>query len=131
MTRLLGPLGVVLILGGLGHSAGVILFYVTSGVPDANRVLLDVWIAEAHILGGALYLAAFRSSRSGRAWRALSIFGTLTIIAFAVPMLPVLFLRAPVIFSLPMAVYLILSVFILVQTARSPRVLAAEPADVV
>ena len=44
MTRLLPIVGGILVLGGLGHSAGVIHLYATAGVPDANRVLLDVWM---------------------------------------------------------------------------------------
>ena len=40
-------------LGGLAHSAGVIHFSVVDGVPDANRVMLDVWIAEPQLLAGA------------------------------------------------------------------------------
>ena len=65
MNRLLQMLGIVLLLGGLGHSLGIVHLYVTSGIPDTNRVLLVVWIAEAQLLGGGLYLAAFRASRRG------------------------------------------------------------------
>jgi hypothetical protein len=34
----LGVFGIILLLGGVAHSAGVAHFYVTNGVPDANRV---------------------------------------------------------------------------------------------
>src|SRR5205823_1494267 len=98
MNRLLQMLGIVLNLGGLGHSICIVHLYVTSGVPDTNRVLLDVWIAEAQLLGGGLYLAALRASRAGADWRVLGCFGALTVIGFTASMLPVLFLRAPWIF---------------------------------
>ena len=119
MSQLLPALGVILMLGGLGHSIGVIHLYITEGLPDADRVLLDVWVAEAQILGGGLYLAAFRAKRAGSAWRALSVFGALTIMLYAVPFVPVLFFRAPVMFRIPPIIYLLFSVFILARTARS------------
>jgi hypothetical protein len=119
VSQLLRALGVILVLGGLGHLIGVIYFYVTQGVPDVNRVLLDAWVAEAQILGGGLYLAAFRAMRAGSAWRALSVSGALTILVYAVPFIPVLFFRAPMMFRIPPIIYLLLSVFILVRTARS------------
>ena len=119
ITQILAVLGVVLLAGGLGHSAGVTYLYMTAGVPEANRVLLDLWVAEAQLLGGGLYMAAFRSARSGVAWRALARFGAFTIIGFTVPILPVLFSRAPVVFRIPAVVYLALSIFILAGVAGS------------
>ncbi len=96
MSQLLRALGLILVLGGLGHSIGVIHFYLTRGVPDANRVLLDTWVAEAQIIGGGLYLAAFRALRAGSVWKGLTITGALTVLAYAVPFIPILFVRAPV-----------------------------------
>ena len=106
-------LGVVLLLGGLGHCAGVARLYVTAGVPDANRVLLDVWIAQAQLLSGALYLVAARSARAGHEWRALATLAALTIITFSLAMLPVLIARAPVIFRVPPIVYSLGSLMVL------------------
>ena len=103
-------------LGGLAHSAGVIQLYLTKGVPDANRIMLDLWIAEAQLLSGGLYLAAWRARRAAAPWRALAAFGALTLIGFAVPILPVLIARAPVIFRVPAIVYLVLSLVILTAT---------------
>jgi hypothetical protein len=118
VIRLLSVSGVVLVAGGLGHSAGVIQLYATAGFPDANRVLLDLWIAEAQLLSGALYIAASRAKRARLEWRALAVFGALSIIGFAVPMLPVLVARAPLIFRVPAIIYLVVSLFILVRAAR-------------
>jgi hypothetical protein len=118
VTRVLGILGAVLVLGGLGHSFGVVRLYLASGVPDANRVLLDVWIAEAQMMAGGLYLAAARAMRSGGNWRALSVAGALTIAACAVPMLPVLVARAPMVFCVPPIVYLAWSAFIVARAVR-------------
>lgn len=112
MSHLLLALGVVLMLGGLGHSAGVTLLYMAQGVPEIDRVLLDAWVAEAHIIGGAFYLAAFRARRAGAAWRGLSVAGALTVLAYALPFIPVLFIRAPAISRVPTIVYALLSVVI-------------------
>jgi len=119
VIRLLGGVGVVLVAGGLGHSAGVLRLYATDGFPDANRVLLDIWIAEAQLLSGALYIAASRAMRARSSWRALALYGALSIIGFAVPILPVLIARAPLIFRVPAIIYLVVSLFILVRAARS------------
>jgi len=119
MNRLLQTLGIVLVLGGLGHSIGIVHLYVTRGVPDMNRVLLDVWIAEAQLLGGGLYLAAFGASRAGADWRVLGCFGAFTVIGYTGAFVPVLFLRAPWIFRVPATVYLIASVVILISAVRS------------
>jgi hypothetical protein len=115
-------LAVILMLGGLGHSAGVIHLYITQGVPDINRVLLDAWVAEAQLVAGGFYFAASRAMRAGSAWRGLSVAGALTILAYAVPFIPVLLVRAPLIFRIPPIVYVILSVFILFRAARSTSV---------
>ena len=55
MKQLLGLLGVTLMLGGVGHSVGVAHLYITQGMPDVNRVLLDAWVAEAQIIGDGMY----------------------------------------------------------------------------
>jgi hypothetical protein len=115
VSQLLRALGVILVLGGLGHSAGVIHLYMTRGLPDVNRVLLDVWVAEAQIIGGGLYVAAFRARRAGAAWQGLSVAGALTVLAYAVPFIPVLFVRAPVMFQIPPVVYALLSAFVMVR----------------
>ena len=111
-------LGVVLMLGGLAHSTGVAYFYLTRGVPDLDRVLLDTWVAEAQIVGGALYFVAFRAMRGGSAWRAWAVGGAVTILAYAVPFIPVLFIRAPPMFRIPPTVYALLSLFIALRAAR-------------
>lgn len=121
VNQLLRGLGIVLLLGGLGHSAGVLHLYLTAGFPEANRILLDVWVAEAQLLGGGLYLAASRASRAGKPSRTLAVFGALVIMGFAVPMLPVLFSRAPLVFRIPVVTYLLLSIWILAHTARRHR----------
>ena len=120
MNRLLKIFGIILVLGGLAHSVGVLHFYYMDGVPDANRVLLDIWIAEAQVLGGALYFAASRGL-GGKPSRMLAVFGALTVIAFAAPMLPVLFSRAPLLFRIPAIIYLAASIFILANIARPTR----------
>jgi peptidoglycan/LPS O-acetylase OafA/YrhL len=119
MTTVLKVLGTVLLLGGLGHSVGVTHLYVTAGLPETNRVMLDLWVAEAQFLAGGLYLAAFRSARAGIAWRALAAFGALTAVGFTAAVLPVLFSRAPVIFRIPAIVYLLASIFVLAAVAGS------------
>jgi len=129
LPRVLFVLGVVLVLGGVSHSIGVVLFYATAGVPDANRVLLDIWIAEAQLLGDGLYLAAFRKWRGGTSWRTLSAFGAFTIIGFALPILPVLFLRVPWMFRIPQIIYLASSIFIAAVSLRSEPSVPPQTAD--
>lgn len=55
-----------------------------------NRVLLDTWVAEAQVVAGAFYVAAWRAMRAGPGWRNLSVAGALTVLAYAVP-----FIRVP------------------------------------
>ena len=111
-------LGVALVLGGLVHSAGVAHLYVTRGGPDLNHVLLDTWVAQGQIVGGALYFSAFRAMRAGSAWRAWAIAGASTILAYAVPFIPVLFVRAPPMFRIPPTVYALLGLYIGLRAAR-------------
>ncbi len=115
----MSTLGVALVLGGVAHTAGVTRLYVTQGVPDANRVLLDIWIAQAQLLSGGLYVAAARNARAGQAWRSLATFAALTIAGFSIAILPVLFARAPMIFRVPPIVYSTVSAIILIGVARS------------
>jgi hypothetical protein len=121
MSRLLLALGIILILGGVGHSAGVIHLYVTEGVPEINRVLLDAWVAEAQILAGILYLASCRALRAGSPWSGLSIGGAVMLLAYAVPFIPVLVMRAPAMFRIPTIAYATLSVIILFRAAGSAK----------
>jgi len=121
VNRFLKVFGVVLLLSGVAHSAGVARFYLMAGVPVANRVLLDVWVAEGLLLGGSLYLAACRAARAGQSPRVLTIFGSLTIIGFTAPMTPVLISRAPIHFVLLTVIYLLLSSLILANAARPER----------
>ncbi len=121
VNRFLKAFGIVLLLSGLAHSAGVARFYLIAGVPDANRVLLDVWVAEGLLLGGSLYLAACSAVRAGQSPRVLTVFGSLTIISFTAPMTPVLISRAPIHFVMLTVIYLLLSVVILALVARPER----------
>ena len=111
----------VLIAGGLGHTLGVIYLYVTEGIPEANRVLIHVWVAQAHLLGGGLYLTAYRAWRAQSPWRALGAYGALTIIGWVVPILPVLFARAPLPLRVPQMIYLAASLVILARCASAKR----------
>jgi hypothetical protein len=119
MNQFLKIFGIVLVLGGLGHSTGVLRFYGASGVPEANRVLLDVWIAEAQLLGGALLWAAGAWSRDGKPARVLAVFGALIIIGLTAPLIPVLFIRAPLVFRVPAVIYFVLSVLVLAKKRGS------------
>jgi VIT1/CCC1 family predicted Fe2+/Mn2+ transporter len=127
LTHLLRILGVTLVLGGLGHTAGVLQLYATQGIPDGNRIMLDLWIAEAQILGGALYLAAWRGRRAQTTWRALAAFGAVTMIGFAVPALPLLVARAPLILAVPAMAYLAASLVILAAVAAGSTPCSPHP----
>jgi hypothetical protein len=114
MTKMLKVLGITLLLGGLGHTVGIVRLYLTSGVPDADRVMVDLWVAEAQLLAGGLYLAASRPG-SAAAWRPLAGFGAIAAIGFALPSFAFLYSRAPAYFLTAPAVYLLASIFVLVR----------------
>jgi hypothetical protein len=97
--------GVLLVLGGLAHTAGVLRLYLRTGVPEANRVLLDVWIAEAQIAAGVLFATAARSPEA-RPW---TIAGAVVVWSYAVPFVPVLLRRAPAIFWVAPILYTLVS----------------------
>jgi hypothetical protein len=63
-------------------------------------MLLDLWVAEAQLLGGWLYLEAFRAFRAGAGWQALAPFGALTVVGYAGLFIPVLFAGAPWMFRI-------------------------------
>ena len=115
MTKVLKVLGITLLLGGLGHTVGIVRFYLTSGIPEANRVMVDLWVAEAQLLAGGLYLSASRPGHAVAAWRPLAGFGAITAIGFALPSFAFLYSRAPVCFLAAPAVYLLASFFVLVR----------------
>jgi hypothetical protein len=120
IRRLLLALGVILCLGSLGHSAGVMRFYFQQGIPNLDRALLDVWIAEAQLLGGAFYLGAYGQFRSGKCGRTAAVCGALTVISFAVPLMATLAIHSPMVVQIPLAIYLLLSVLILVRIVAQP-----------
>jgi hypothetical protein len=107
-------LGTVLLLGGIAHSLGVLQLYVAKGLPDLNRILLDVWIAEAQIIGGSLFLVASKSANP-RPWL---ICAALAVWSYALPFLPVLIHRAKPIFWILPSVYSVLSLLVVVAGLR-------------
>jgi hypothetical protein len=117
-SRLLSrALGLVLILGGLAHSGGVVHLYATKGFPDLNRVLLDVWIAEAHLVAGILFVLA-----GGReAPRAFIVGGSAVLLTWAIPFLPVVVHRDPLVFRIPHLLYSASAVALLLASGRPAR----------
>jgi hypothetical protein len=92
--------------------------------------VIDLWVAEVHLLAGGLYLAASSRAMDGTATRLLAGFGALTVVGFATPMLPVLFARAPVVFRVPPLVYLAASLLVLVWLVRGRAVsLGSRPGE--
>jgi hypothetical protein len=125
---MLKVLGITLLVGGLGHTAGVARLYLTSGVPEANRVMVDLWVAESQLLAGGLYFSASRSANAIAAWRPLAGFAALAAIGFALPSFAVLYSRAPAFFIMAPAAYLVASVVVVVRLISS-RNQHSEPAD--
>jgi hypothetical protein len=112
--KLCAVFGVVLLLGGTAHTFGVSRLYLVKGVPDLNRILLDLWIAEAQLIAGALFLIGSRRSNPSP-W---IICAALNIWSYALPFLPVLLHRAPPIFWIPPTVYSIASAVAVVKATR-------------
>jgi hypothetical protein len=69
--------------------------------------------------------------RAGAAWRAWAVAGALTILAYAVPFMPVLFVRAPLVFQIPPTVYALLSFFIALRAARAMKADREPHADTI
>jgi hypothetical protein len=116
-------LGAVLLLGGAAHTAGVTRLYVTQGVPDANRVLLDAWVAEAQLVAGALFLKAARSAEP-RPW---AVGGAITVWTYAIPFLPVLVGRAPPVFWVPPITYSLASAALVFPARHRVPEVHADP----
>jgi hypothetical protein len=112
--RLVGILAMVLLLGGFAHAVGVSRRYFSTGMPDLNRVLLDVWIAEAQIVGGALFWIG-RKKSDPHPW---TIGAALIVWTWAIPFLPVLIHRARPIFWVMPTLYSIAGL-VAVRWARS------------
>src|SRR5689334_3357789 len=108
--RFFAALGAVLVAGGLAHGFGVSRLYLGAGVPDANRVLLDLWVLEAQVAGGALYLWAWRRLRRGADALGPAVGGAVTVMSYAASFLPVLFTRASWVFRAMPSLYLLASV---------------------
>ena len=121
LTRLILVLGVTLIAGGIGHLFGVARLYLASGWPDMTRLLVDLWVGQAQIAGGAFYVAAWRAAARGREWRTLGLAGVVIVLGWTALAVPVLFMRAPLTFRIPATTYLILSVAISIGIVRSYR----------
>lgn len=107
LTRILG---VVLVLGGVAHTAGVAHHYVAHGLPDANRLLLDAWIAEAQLAGGILFLLG----------RDFVLAGACVVWSWALPFLPVLIHRAKPHFIVMPIVYSLASVLVVSFRRKMP-----------
>jgi hypothetical protein len=113
--------GAALVLGGLGHTFGITRLYLSLGMPDTNRILVDLWVGESQLLGGALFLTAFRFARIRRRWQSLAIFGAFVVIGWTVPLLPVMIARAPADFIIAPVLYLASSIWILLGAlAKAP-----------
>lgn len=112
-------LGATLIAGGTGHLFGVARLYASNGLPDMDRMLIDLWVGQVQIVAGAFYLVAFRASRRGRPWQSWALAAAVTVIGWTGLVIPVLFARAPITFRLPALAYLILSIWVVVTALRS------------
>lgn len=118
MARVLRFFGYILCLGGVAHCVGVLQYYHAEGMPEANRVLLDIWIGAAHIVGGILFIAAAILRPSSGSWRTAAYAGAATVLTYTVPFIPVLVARDPRYFLIPPTVYTATSIFIVLYTIR-------------
>lgn len=57
--------GAILVLGGLGHLAGVLFRVWHQGLPSGDRLAFLMFVAVAHWTGGALNLVAAAALRRG------------------------------------------------------------------
>jgi len=70
-------------------------------------------------LGGAMFFAAFRNFQDDKICRVSSIMGALIVLAWAVPIVPVIFVRAPRYLLIPPLVYGLASVCVLIAGRRA------------
>ncbi len=100
-------LGVVLVLGGLAHAAGVTQKYASVGWSERHKAELVAFIGLVHLAGGALDLLAAgmlrRDEPSARRAAALACGFT---IAWTALDLPILFAEAKLFFQVMPVVYL-------------------------
>lgn len=121
VIRVLSWFGIILILGSAGHTIWVGRFYVERGLPDVNRILLDIWVAQAQLIGGSAYVAAARAARAGGDWRTPARLGAAIVLGWAFAFLPVLFVRVPLLFRMHALIYSLITLWILAATTVRDR----------
>ena len=121
LARLILVLGVTLIAGGIGHLFGVARLYLASGWPDMTRLLVDLWVGQAQLAGGAFYVAAAMASARGREWKTLALAGAVIVLGWTMLAVPILFVRASLAFRIPALTYMVLTGWILFEIVRSRR----------
>jgi hypothetical protein len=90
-AALAGLLGVVLLLGGTGHFAGISRRFLARGLPDGHRVAFLIFVGVLQLAGGGLNLIARGGLRDGEAWaRRVSLVACALVIAYAASVLPLL-----------------------------------------
>ncbi|WP_437673508.1 hypothetical protein [Sorangium sp. So ce131] len=68
LASLTVALGVVLLLGGTAHSAGVLRAFAAKGIPGGDRAAYLAFISLIHWTAGALDVLAGRGLRRGEPW---------------------------------------------------------------
>jgi hypothetical protein len=113
--------GAVLLLGGTAHTAGLLWFYATRGMPEGHRVALHLFVAYAQWVAGALDVVASVGLRRGEAWaRAPLTVGAFLAVAFGATALPLLG-GGPAILRVAPAVYLAVHLVLGVAGWVGPR----------
>ena len=72
----------------------------------------------AQLLSGAFYLIACRQFRLGQPWQTALFCGALTVGSFALPLMSMLLVRRPMVFQIPLGIYLLLNGWILSRVVR-------------
>lgn len=118
--------GIVLLLGGTAHAAGVIHRLVTHGVPDGHRVAYLAFISVVHWTAGALDVIASGGLGRAEPWapRVLAVSAAL-VTAYGVTVSPLL-TSAGVLFRVTPVLYTAMHLVLLASAIRAARSTRAE-----
>lgn len=117
--------GIVLLLGGTAHAAGVAHRLATKGVPDGHRIAYLAFIAFVHWTCGALDLLASGGLARGESWATrVLLVSTLLVTAYGATVSPLLTASGPLLRIMPVvypAVHLALLAAVVRVGPAAPR----------
>jgi hypothetical protein len=113
--------GIVLLLGGTAHAAGVLHRLATKGVPDGHRVAYLAFIAFVHWTCGALDVLASGGLRRAEPWaKRVLVVSSLLVTAYGVTVSPLLTASGALVRLMPV-LYPAVNLALVVAVVRTAR----------